>query len=166
MIRGSNIGFLMLYPTKIRPLQEKWPTATGGRSSHVLVFSSSLGSFTFEIWSKFHDVLGVVDDTDILYFIKATGEEITRITKKHLKVSLPIMGLIVHNSSDMNKSCFASVFSAHTSTSNSTLKEFPENVFCLNYHPETSLLAIVGGAISALVMSSGNTGTVFHFVHF
>ena len=66
---------------------------------------SSLGSFTFGIWSESHDVLGVVDDTDILYFIKANGEEITKITKKHLKVALPIMGLIVHDSSDMNKSC-------------------------------------------------------------
>ncbi|KAI8006438.1 MAG2-interacting protein 2 [Camellia lanceoleosa] len=52
----------------------------------------------------------------------------------------------------------ASVFSARTSNNNSTLKEFPENVFCLNYHPETSLLAIVGGAVSAPVTSSGNTG--------
>ncbi|CAL5411104.1 unnamed protein product [Camellia sinensis] len=132
----------------------------------------------FRIWSESHDVLGVVDDTDILYFTKANGEEITRITKKHLKVSLPIMGLIVHDSSDMNKSCFfdvltsdgslheveisqdpsASVFSAHTSNNNSTLKEFLENVFCLNYHPETSLLAIVGGAVSAPMTSSGNTG--------
>ncbi|KAI7984708.1 hypothetical protein LOK49_LG14G00528 [Camellia lanceoleosa] len=139
---------------------------------------SSLGSFTFGIWSESHDVLGVVDDTDILYFIKANGEKITRITKKHLKVSLPIMGLIVHDSSDMSKSCLcsfdvltsdgslheveisqdpsASVFSAHTSNNNSTLKEFPENVFCLNYHPQTSLLAIVGGAVSAPVTSSGN----------
>ncbi|XP_028099508.1 MAG2-interacting protein 2 [Camellia sinensis] len=146
-----------------------------------LFTSSSLGSFTSGIWSESHDVLGVVDDTDILYFIKANGEEITRITKKYLKVSLPIAGLIVHDSSDMNKSCLcsfdvltsdgslheveisqdpsASVFSARTSNNNSTLKEFPENVFCLNYHPETSLLAIVGGAVSAPVTSSCNTGT-------
>ncbi|XP_028062872.1 MAG2-interacting protein 2-like [Camellia sinensis] len=98
------------------------------------------------------------------------------------------MGLIVHDSSDMNKSCLcsfdvltsdgslheveisqdpsASVFFAHTSNNNSTLKEFLENIFFLNYHPETSLLTIVGGAVSAPVTSSGNTGTLFHFIHF
>ncbi|KAI8028027.1 MAG2-interacting protein 2 [Camellia lanceoleosa] len=99
---------------------------------------TSLSSFTFGIWSESHDVLGVVDDTDILYFIKANDGSLYEV--------------------EISQDPTTSVFSAHTSNNNSTLKEFSENVFCLNYHPETSLLAIVGGAASAPVTSSGNTG--------
>ncbi|PSS32975.1 MAG2-interacting protein [Actinidia chinensis var. chinensis] len=139
--------------------------------------NGSLGTFTFGIWSEFHDVLGVADDAGMLYFIKANGEEITRITKRILKVSSPIVGLIAPDGSD-NKTCLcsfnvltsdgslheveisqdpsASIFSARASNNGSTLKEFPENVFCLNYHPETSLLAVVGGAVSVPMTSSGS----------
>ncbi|PSS04479.1 MAG2-interacting protein [Actinidia chinensis var. chinensis] len=142
--------------------------------------NGSLGTFTVGIWSEFHDVLGVADDASMLYFIKANGEEITRITKRILKVSSPIVGLIAPDGSD-NKSCLcsfnvltsdgsiheveisqdpsASIFSARTSNNGSTLKEFPENVFCLNYHPVASLLAVVGGAVSVPMTSSGSIGT-------
>ncbi|XP_052190768.1 MAG2-interacting protein 2 isoform X2 [Diospyros lotus] len=133
--------------------------------------SSSTGTFTSGIWSESHDVLGLVDDTDILYFIKANGEEITRIKEQ---ASLRIISLIVHNDSDTKKSCLckfvvitsggclheievsrdpsASILSARNG---SRVKEFPENVFCLNYHPELSLLAVVGGAVSIPLASSG-----------
>lgn len=50
-------------------------------------------------------MLGVVDDSDTVYFIKANGEEITRITKKQLKVSLPIIGLIPPDDTDSEGSC-------------------------------------------------------------
>lgn len=56
-------------------------------------------------WSDVHDILGVVDDNDGIYFLKANGEEITRITKKHLKISLPILGLISQDENDAKKSC-------------------------------------------------------------
>lgn len=48
-----------------------------------------------------HNVLGVVDDSDTLYFIKANGEEISRITRSTLRVPRPIVGLIVSNDSDL-----------------------------------------------------------------
>lgn len=50
-----------------------------------------------------HDVLGVVDDNDTLYFIKANGEEISRITRSSLSVPLPIVGLIVADDSDLQR---------------------------------------------------------------
>ena len=65
--------------------------------------ASSLVTFTTGTWSESHDVLGVVDDTDTLYFIKANGEEITRIMKRHLKVSLPIVSLIADGDSDVQR---------------------------------------------------------------
>ncbi|XAR52174.1 hypothetical protein NMG60_11020104 [Bertholletia excelsa] len=123
-----------------------------------LFTSSSTSTFTYGTWSEPHDVLGVIDDSDVLYFIKANGEEITRITNRHLKTSLPIIGLIEKDDSDMNNSCLccfnvlssdgslheveinqdprASVLSPSTSNNSSTLEEFPENVFCLNYNSE------------------------------
>lgn len=129
----------------------------------------SLGPFTVGTWSESHGILGVVDDKDIIYFIKANGEEITRITKKHLKVTFPIAGLIAHNEAAMDKSglCIFNVLtsdgsfheveisqepsvsslSALTST-NGSLKEFPRNIFCFDYHYGMSLFAVVGGTDS------------------
>lgn len=63
------------------------------------------GTFTCGTWSEAHEVLGVADDTDTLYFIKANGEEITRVTKRHLNASLPIVGLVVLDDTYMKKSC-------------------------------------------------------------
>lgn len=139
--------------------------------------SSTLGTFTFGVWSETHDVLGVADDADIIYFIKSNGEEITRITKGNLKVSSSIVGLIASDDSDMNSSCLcsfnvltsdgslhvveisqdpsASVLSAHSSNNGSNLKEFPASVYCLNYYPESSLLAVVGVPMT----SNGSAGT-------
>lgn len=56
-------------------------------------------------WSESHDVLGVIDDTDTLYLIKANGEEITRISSSQLKFSLPIVYLIAEDSCDGQSSC-------------------------------------------------------------
>lgn len=65
----------------------------------------SPASFTTGTWSESHDVLGVSDDTDTLYFIRANGEEIVRISRRHLKVSLPVISLIVQDDSELQKSC-------------------------------------------------------------
>lgn len=62
-------------------------------------------AFMCGMWSEAHDVLGVVDDNNTLYFIKANGEEITRITGKQLKVSLPILCLILQDDNDVKKPC-------------------------------------------------------------
>lgn len=59
----------------------------------------------FGAWSEDHDILGVVDNMDTLYFIRANGEEITRITKQHLKMTLPIISFLIHDNKDMEKTC-------------------------------------------------------------
>ena len=74
----------------------------------LILFHVSAGShatFTTGTWSECHDVLGVADDTGTLYFIKLNGEEITRITRRHLKICMPIVGLIAENDSDEQRSC-------------------------------------------------------------
>lgn len=72
----------------------------------LLLFpGSGFGASIYGAWSESHDVLGIVDDTHTVYFFKANGEEITRFTNKHLKVSLPIIGLIAQDETDVQRSC-------------------------------------------------------------
>lgn len=61
-------------------------------------------TFTCGTWSESHQLLGVADDTDTIYVVKPNGEEMTRITKSHLNVSLPIVGLIVQDDASEKKS--------------------------------------------------------------
>ncbi|KAF8394648.1 hypothetical protein HHK36_020864 [Tetracentron sinense] len=146
------------------------------------IFTSRiLGTFTHGTWSESHSILGVIDDTDTLYFIKANGEEITRITKKQLKVSASIIGLIVQDESESKSSCLcgfnvltsdgllhhievslepsSSISSMPPSSNHLILKKgFPQNVSCVDYHPELSLLVVVGSAASISVNSGSITG--------
>lgn len=55
-------------------------------------------------WSESCNVLGVIDDMNTVYFIKSNGEEISRITGRQLKFSLPIVGLIAKEDSDTRRS--------------------------------------------------------------
>lgn len=140
---------------------------------------SSLGTIRHGAWSDLHDIFGASDDTDTLYFVKANGEEITRITKRHLKVSLPIIGLIVQDISAISTSCLCSFnilasngflhcievsqdpgasITFKRPVNGASLKAFPRNVFCLDYHPELSLFAIVGDGGNVSSSSYPNTG--------
>ncbi|CBI23051.3 unnamed protein product, partial [Vitis vinifera] len=144
--------------------------------------SNSLGTFIYGAWSESHDVLGVCDDSETLYFIKGNGEEMARSTRAHLKVSSPIIGLIPQDDSDTRGSCLCSfnlltsdgflhnieisqdpavsISSFRTSSNGLTLKkQFPQHVFCLDYHVKLSLLIVVGSASSISITSSGTTGS-------
>lgn len=144
-----------------------------------LFTGSYLATFVCGAWSEGHDILGVTDDTDTLYFIRANGEEITRITKRHLKGSLPIISVIAEDDTDIKNSCLctfsiltsdgslhdieisrdpsASISTTHSSNNGSILKkQFPQNVFCLDYRPESLLLAVVSGSTS--ISSTATTG--------
>lgn len=138
-------------------------------------------TFMLGAWSEDHGVLGVFDNTDTLYFIRANGEEITRITKQHLKVPLPIISFVIHDDKDMTKSCLctfsilasdgsvhdieisqdpsASISTRSSSNVGSLLqKKFPQNVFCCGYHPDSSLLAVVSSVASITSTSSVSIG--------
>lgn len=146
------------------------------------IFScSGLGASIYGAWSESHDVLGIVDESHTVYFIKANGEEITRFTNKHLKVSLPIISLIAQDETDVPRSCLcsftvltsdgflhqieisqdpsASISSASASSSGLTLRrQFPQNVICTDYYPELSLLSVVSNTDTSSLTSSGNSG--------
>ncbi|KAK8560980.1 hypothetical protein V6N13_026415 [Hibiscus sabdariffa] len=131
---------------------------------------SSLVLFTSGAWSESHDILGVVDDADVIYFIKANGEEITRITKRHLKVSSTITGLIAQDDYELQQSflCNFTVLtsdgafhhieiSREPSASISAIKssdlalkrQYTQNVFCFDYYPELSLFVVVGSVAAS-----------------
>ncbi|WRX17057.1 Sec39 domain - like 1 [Theobroma cacao] len=144
--------------------------------------SSSLVSCTCGAWSESHDILGVIDDADVIYFIKANGEEITKITKRHLKVSSTIIGLIAQDASDVQQSflCSFTVLTSDgafhhieisqepsasiSSTNNSGLalkRQFPQNVFCFDYYPDLSLLVVVGSAVGSSITATGKSGSCY-----
>lgn len=139
-------------------------------------------TYTFGAWSEDHGVLGVFDSTDTLYFIRANGEEITRITKQHLKVPLPIISFVIHDDKNVKKSCLctfsilasdgsvhdieisqdpsASISTTSSSNVDSLLqKKFPQNISCCGSHPDSSLLAVVSSTVSITSTSTISHGT-------
>ncbi|XP_061952291.1 MAG2-interacting protein 2-like isoform X2 [Populus nigra] len=145
---------------------------------HGIFTCSSGGVFTCGVWSETHGVLGVVDDSDTVYFIKVNGEEITRISRRLLKVSSSIAGLIPQDDDDKDaqrRSCLCSfvIITADgclrqieigkepsASVSNSEVKlpgKFPKDVFCFDYSSECLLLVAVGSAVGLSESTGGNS---------
>ncbi|XP_022723138.1 MAG2-interacting protein 2 isoform X1 [Durio zibethinus] len=152
------------------------------REPYGIFTRSSLMSCICGAWSESHDILGIVDDADVIYFIKANGEEITRITKRHLKVSSAIIGLIAQDDSEVQRSflCSFTVLTSDgafhhieisqepnasiSSRNNSGLalkRQFPQNVFCFDYYPELSLLVVVGSAGDSSITATGKSGSCY-----
>ncbi|CAM8900818.1 unnamed protein product [Rhodiola kirilowii] len=136
-------------------------------------------------WSEAHNIFGFVDDNDILFFIKTNGEEITRATKSDLKMTLPIIGLLPDSSVNAPISCMccfgvvtsdgrlhclevsqdssASVSFAQLSHNRPNLmKQFPRNVFCHDFHPEQSLLVVIGSADAMQTDKAGCALSIWH----
>ncbi|XP_077221855.1 MAG2-interacting protein 2-like [Tasmannia lanceolata] len=147
------------------------------------IFTSNARStiFIHGAWSDSHGVLGVIDGMDTLYFIKSNGEEITRITKSQFKLSAAIIGLIVLDEPNSKNSYLCS-FTILTSdgllhdievgqdpnaiisslpNSNTRLtpeRQFPQNVSCLDFYSDLSLLVLVVGAGTVSDNSADNSG--------
>ncbi|XP_037496707.1 MAG2-interacting protein 2 [Jatropha curcas] len=173
----------------ISPRGERVAVATGNQITilrkeddyqepYGIFTSGNLAIFVHGVWSESHDILGIADDNDVLYFIKANGEEITRVMKRQLETTSAIIGLIPHDSIDACGSCFfiiltadgvlyhieitqaASISFMHTSNSGLTVKgQFPKDVYCFDYDLERSLLLVIGSAVSTSLTSSGKSGS-------
>lgn len=63
---------------------------------------------------------------------------------------------------EISKDPSASILSAHNLSS----KQFPQNVFCLDYHPNLSLFALISSAGDIQSTSNGSTGMLVLFVLF
>ncbi|PIN16554.1 putative protein (Neuroblastoma-amplified protein) [Handroanthus impetiginosus] len=129
---------------------------------------ANVGTFTCGTWSESHELLGVSDDTDTIYIIKPNGEEVTRVTKNHLNLSSPIVGLIVQDDASEKKSILctftivvsdgsfhdieiskdpsASISSTQALKNASILRQFPMEICCWDYHSMLCLYAMVSSA--------------------
>ncbi|KAK7350965.1 hypothetical protein VNO77_10060 [Canavalia gladiata] len=120
--------------------------------------SSSFGTFSVGAWSEDDDILGVADDSDTLYFIKFSGEVVAEITKKHLKLSSPIVGLFSDDDSDTHECYLFSVVTSDGSLQqieiSRSISTFPmynsnhrshicNNIFCFDRHSELNLFVAV-----------------------
>ncbi|CAJ1974433.1 unnamed protein product [Sphenostylis stenocarpa] len=122
--------------------------------------SSSLGTFSLGSWSEDEEVLGVADNSDTLYFIKFSGEVVAEISKKHLKVSSPIVSLFSDINLDTRESYLFTVVTSDGSLQQIEISHgqsgsiFPNyisnrtsricnSIFCFDRHSELSLLVAV-----------------------
>ncbi|CAA0813048.1 MAG2-interacting protein 2 [Striga hermonthica] len=130
-------------------------------------------TFTCGTWSESHELLGVADDIDTIYIIKPNGEEMTRITKRHLNASSPFLGLIVQDDAlkkqsylcaftifvsdgtfhdiEISKDPSASIFPTQALNSSQRLRQFPQEICCWDYHTKLSLLAIASSVGSCSI---------------
>ncbi|XP_073292869.1 MAG2-interacting protein 2 isoform X1 [Primulina huaijiensis] len=140
----------------------------------------SAGTFTCGTWSESHELLGVVDDMNTIYIIKPNGEEITRISKRHLHITLPIVGLIVKDDTyekssplcsftiflldgsfhdiEISKDPSASIFSAQALNNTSMLRRL-QDVYCCYCCPKLSLLAVVSSTGDIQSTSNKSSGS-------
>ncbi|KAL8140599.1 hypothetical protein V2J09_006620 [Rumex salicifolius] len=136
----------------------------GYRESYGIFTCGAFDTFTYGAWSESHDVLGVADSSDTLYFVKANGEEIVRIEKKHLKVTFPIVGLLVLDDAESSGSVLCNfnfltsdgsvhqieISPDHDASLSSILtqtdikRQFSQGVYGVDYNPDQSLLVLLG----------------------
>ncbi|XP_021753504.1 MAG2-interacting protein 2-like [Chenopodium quinoa] len=141
--------------------------------------SNNVGAYTLGVWSESHDVLGIVDDVDTLYFIKSNGDELLRIDRRHLKLAFSIVGFFVPDVTEATEPLLCNFnfltsdgtlhhieISQDLSASLSSVRtwsdikrQFSLNFFCLDYNLEHSLLVLVGGPTNISLTASSPTGS-------
>ncbi|KAI0518994.1 hypothetical protein KFK09_006433 [Dendrobium nobile] len=123
-----------------------------------------LAFFTNGAWMEPQGILGVIDDLCTFYLINSNGREIMRSSRSELKLTAPIIELVVLDDVNSKKSCMSAfgIFTAdglvHSfevckeprasifplPTLNNPLKDrLPRHVSCLDYHPDLSLVVLV-----------------------
>lgn len=56
--------------------------------------------------------------------------------------------------------------SSSTNTGLALKRQFPQNIFCFDYYPELSLLAVVGSDGGSSITASGKSGMLLYFISF
>ncbi|XP_040385831.1 MAG2-interacting protein 2 isoform X2 [Oryza brachyantha] len=144
--------------------------------------------FTNGAWLEAQGILGVVDDLNTLHFIKENGEALTRRTSSQLKLSYPIVDIVVHDGSSSQRPGFY-IFTSdgmvhkfdYTQDHEANLQkvamliqdvvstktpQLPHSVSCVDYHQNHSLMVLVGNP-NAILGSNGSSGACFLYVlHF
>ncbi|KAH7668338.1 WD40-repeat-containing domain-containing protein [Dioscorea alata] len=145
----------------------------------IFVSNDQQTTFTNGSWLEPCGILGVTDEASNLYFIQSNGEEISKSSRSQLKLKTPIKGLIFPSNIKLEKSpligfiftedgllCHVDVtqqpsarnYPVCASNNQLTKKQHPHNVSCLDFHPDLSLVALVG-ASSVSVNSKDSAGS-------
>ncbi|KAK4277597.1 hypothetical protein QN277_015572 [Acacia crassicarpa] len=142
------------------------------------VFSCcSLCTFSVGAWSEDGDILGIVDDTDTLYFINANGEVMAEIMKKHLKVSSQIVGIYSNSDLNMQKPFLFTVITLDGSLQHIEISYEPSvsfskkisdhrshlcnNVCAFDYLHELNLFVVVAYSATMSLTSSKSPGSCY-----
>ncbi|XP_062204468.1 MAG2-interacting protein 2-like isoform X2 [Phragmites australis] len=141
--------------------------------------------FTNGAWLEAQGIFGVVDELSELYLIKENGELLARRTSDQLKLSSPIIDLVVRDGSSLQRPCFyiftsdctvhifdytqeteASLCKVPISTEDVTSTKLPRSLSCIDYHHHHSLFVLVADS-NASFSSNGYSGTYFlYLLHF
>ncbi|XP_054797904.1 MAG2-interacting protein 2 isoform X2 [Prosopis cineraria] len=137
--------------------------------------SCSLCTFSVGAWSEDGDILGIADDTDTLYFIKANGEVVAEITKRHLKISSQIVGIYSNRDLNTQKSFLFTVITLDGSLQHIEISYEPNgsfskkisdhrsrlcnNVCAFDYHHELNLFVAVAYPTIMSLPSSKRSGS-------
>ncbi|XP_020256602.1 MAG2-interacting protein 2 isoform X2 [Asparagus officinalis] len=146
------------------------------------IFTSNdrLTAFAGGAWLESQGILGVIDEMSTLFLIKSSGEELVRRSSSQLKLSAPIIDLIVQDDVRSGFYIFtedallhhvdifldptACIYQVPTSSRFLTdKKQFPHKVFCLDFHSSLSFGVLVG-ASSVSENSSDDSGFYFVFL--
>ncbi|KAL6905903.1 hypothetical protein ACP4OV_003504 [Aristida adscensionis] len=144
--------------------------------------------FTNGVWLESQGIFAVVDDLSTLYLIKENGELLVRRTCDQLKLSSPIIDLVVRDRSSLQWPGFyifssdctvyrfdytqepeASLSNVPISTKNvasARTLQLPRSLSCIDYHQRHSLLVLVADS-NVSCSSSGFSGTyILYVLHF
>ncbi|PKA60686.1 hypothetical protein AXF42_Ash006320 [Apostasia shenzhenica] len=131
----------------------------------IYISNDRISLFTNGAWMEPQGILGLIDDMSTLYLINSNGKEIAKQTKSQLKLTFPVIDLIVLDGANSKKP-FTSGFGIFTAdglfhcveiteepiacfcsipTSGNYLKErLSWEISCLDFHLNLSLVVLVG----------------------
>ncbi|KAJ0968606.1 hypothetical protein J5N97_025523 [Dioscorea zingiberensis] len=148
----------------------------------VFVSNDQLTIFTSGSWLEPHGILGIIDDASNLYFIQSNGEEISRSSRSQLKLKTPIKGLIFPNDLNLKKSPLTgfiftedglfyhvdvtrqlSAYNNPVCISNNQLtkKQLPHNALCMDFHPDLSLVVLIGASSVSVNKDSAGSYSLY-----
>ncbi|CAM0943908.1 unnamed protein product [Alopecurus aequalis] len=155
--------------------------------AYIQVNNNRMAFFTNGAWLEDKGIFGVVDDLNSLYLIKENGDILTKRTSNQLKLSSPIIDLLVQDASSSQRGFY--IFTADCTVHKFDYTEEPEassyqvsivtkdvpstrppqlpqSLSCVDYHQDHSLMVLVGES-SLSSSSDGCSGSYFLYVlHF
>ncbi|KAF7091362.1 hypothetical protein CFC21_093952, partial [Triticum aestivum] len=148
--------------------------------------NNRMAFFTNGAWLEDQGIFGVLDDSNSLCLIKENGDVLTRRTSNQLKLSSPIIDLLVQDASssqgfyifttdckvhkfDYTRELEATLYQVSIVTKDvpsTRSPQLPQSLSCVDYHQDHSLVVLVGDSTHSS-SSNGCSGAYFLYVlHF